>query len=239
MQSRSGQDRYLDPPIFSEAMTTSESTATPVRTGRFARPLAILAAIAIAGVLAVAALMNSLPSLSLPAFIVGEEYQEVGVVVVEELRQLAELTTVEMVETTTISRGDDHGILNFALGDSMHLFAVARIGAGVNLEGLGVDSFTVDEETGVLHIEIPRAEIFYSYLDSNGTSVLDRNTGLLTKGDAQLESETRAEAERILQAQAIESGILERAHANAEEFLTGFFTSLGYTDVVVTTRIQP
>ncbi len=208
---------------------------TPNRT--FGRTIGVVAAFFIAGVFAVGLLLANLPSfnLGLPAFIVGEPYQEVGLVVVDELRELAELTTVEMVETTTIQRGDDHGILNLALGDRLHLLAVARVGAGVDLSKLTEDSFAVNQETGVLAIEIPRAEIFYAYLDSNSTTVLDRDTGLLTKGDDLLESDTRAEAERILEVQAIEAGILGRAQASAENFLTGFFTSLGYTDVVIET----
>ncbi|MCH8990709.1 MAG: DUF4230 domain-containing protein [Acidobacteria bacterium] len=103
----------------------------------------------------------------------------------------------------------------------------AFVGAGLN--------YAVNQETGVLAIEIPRAQIFYTYLDSNSTTVLDRDTGLFTKGDDLLESDTRAEAERILEAQAIEAGILDRAQTSAENFLTGFFTSLGYTDVVIET----
>ena len=201
------------------------------------RTIGVVAAFFIAAVFAVGLLLANLPSfnIGLPAFIVGEPFQEVGLVVVDELQELAELTTVEMVETTTIQRGDDHGILNLALGDRLHLFAVARIGAGVDLSELTEDSFAVNQETGVLAIEIPRAQIFYTYLDSNSTTVLDRDTGLFTKGDDLLESDTRAEAERILEAQAIEAGILDRAQTSAENFLTGFFTSLGYTDVVIET----
>jgi len=208
---------------------------TPNRT--LGRTIGVVAAFFIAAVFAVGLLLANLPSfnIGLPAFIVGEPFQEVGLVVVDELQELAELTTVEMVETTTIQRGDDHGILNLALGDRLHLFAVARIGAGVDLSELTEDSFAVNQETGVLAIEIPRAEVFYAYLDSNSTTVLDRDTGLFTKGDDLLESDTRAEAERILEAQAIEAGILDRAQTSAENFLTGFFTSLGYTDVVIET----
>ncbi len=236
MQYSSSQDHILDLPIIFQAMTTTEPSASR---SRVARPLAIFAAFAIAAVLALGLLLGNLPSLRLPAFLAGEDYQEVGLVTIDELNQLAELTTVEMVETTTINRGSDHGILNFALGDNLHLFAVARVGAGVDLAELDLESFTVDQETGVLAIEIPRAEIFYTYLDSDGTTVLDRDTGLLTKGDDQLESTARAEAERILQAQAIEAGILERAHENAEHFLIGFFTSMGYEDVVVSVTVEP
>jgi hypothetical protein len=205
------------------------------RRSRVIGPFGVFAAIAVAGIFALSLLLAQIPSFNLPSFIVGEEYQDVGIVVVEEMQDLAELTTVEVIETTTIERGDDHGILNMVLGDSLYMFAVARIGAGVDLSLLTEDSFTVDNETGVVEVEIPRAQIFYGYLDSDSTQVLDRDTGLLTKGDDQLESNTRAEAERILVAQAVSAGILDRAQANAEDVLTGFFTSMGYTDVVITT----
>ncbi len=205
------------------------------RRSRVVGPFGVFAAIAVAGIFALSLLLAQIPSFNLPSFIVGEEYQDVGIVVVEEMQDLAELTTVEVIETTTIERGDDHGILNMVLGDSLYMFAVARIGAGVDLSLLTEDSFTVDNETGVVEVEIPRAQIFYGYLDSDSTQVLDRDTGLLTKGDDQLESNTRAEAERILVAQAVSAGILDRAQANAEDVLTGFFTSMGYTDVVITT----
>ncbi len=217
-------------------MTVQETHQRPgQRPGRIATTVAMFAAIGVAGLFALALLLGNLPSLGLPSFLVGEEYQDVGIVVVDELQELAELTTVEMVETTTIERGDDHGILNLVLGDRVYLFAAARIGAGVDLARLDEDAITVNNETGVLTIEVPRAEIFYAYLDSNSTTVLDRDTGLLTKGNDQLESATRAEAERILQAQAVEAGILDRAQTSADDFLTGFFTSMGYTGVVVKT----
>lgn len=213
-------------------MTVNESSSRP---GRIATTIAMFGVIGVAGLFALALLMGNLPNIGLPSFLTGEEYQEVGIVTVDELQELAELTTVEMVETTTIERGDDHGILNLVLGDRMYLFAAARVGAGVDLAELDASSITVDQETGVVTVEVPRAEIFYSYLDSDSTTVLDRDTGLLTKGDDQLESATRAEAERILQAQAIEAGILDRAQQTAEDFLTGFFTSMGYSDVIVET----
>jgi len=239
MESRSEQGRItqgLDI-LCQMAVPQAPQAAVPEtqRKSRIIGPIGVLATIAVAGIFAISLLLAQIPSFSLPSFIVGEEYQDVGIVVVNEMQDLAELTTVEMVETTTIERGDDHGILNIALGDSLHLFAVARIGAGVDLSLLTEDSFTVNNETGVVEIEIPRAQVFYAYLDSDSTTVLDRDTGLLTKGDDQLESNTRAEAERILVAQAVSAGILDRAQANAEDVLTGFFRSMGYTDVVITT----
>lgn len=63
-------------------------------------------------------------------------YSERGTTVVEALRELSELTTVEAVEATTIERGNDRGILNFLAGDRIAMLVVARVGAGVDLTGL-------------------------------------------------------------------------------------------------------
>ncbi|MBW3621342.1 MAG: DUF4230 domain-containing protein, partial [Actinobacteria bacterium] len=61
------------------------------------------------------------------------EYTESGVTVVESIRELSELTTIEVVEAVTLEKGNDAGILNFLRGDRISLLAVARIGAGVDL----------------------------------------------------------------------------------------------------------
>ena len=45
------------------------------------------------------------------------DFERVGEVTVESIRNLAELTTVEFVEYTTVEKGRDDGILNWATGD--------------------------------------------------------------------------------------------------------------------------
>ena len=64
----------------------------------------------------------------------GEPYTQVGPTVVDSVRDVAKLTTVEMVEYTTVEKGNDFGWLNWARGDRIFLFAVARIGAGVDMQ---------------------------------------------------------------------------------------------------------
>ncbi|MDH4308862.1 MAG: hypothetical protein OEX04_15450, partial [Acidimicrobiia bacterium] len=52
------------------------------------------------------------------------EFTRVGEVTVETITNLAELTTVEVVEYTTVEKGNDEGLLNWAVGDKIEMFAV-------------------------------------------------------------------------------------------------------------------
>jgi hypothetical protein len=121
--------------------------------------------------------------------------------------------------------------LNWARGDRIFLFAVARIGGGVDMERITTSNFEVNEETGSVTVQLPPPEIMFVEVDSEATQVYDRDTGLFTKGDSQLESEARQVAEEILVKAALEHGILERARENAEATITGFLVGVGYSDV--------
>lgn len=165
----------------------------------------------------------------------GEPYTQVGPAVVESVRDVAQLTTVEMVEYTTVEQGNDFGWLNWARGDRIFLFAVARIGGGVDMDLMSTESFQVDEEAGSVTVELPPAQIIFVEVDTDATRVYDRDTGLFTKGDTELESEARQVAEEILVNAALEHGILEKATANAETTIERFLLGLGYADVVFVT----
>ena len=161
-----------------------------------------------------------------------EPYQEIGPTVVRSIRDLANLTTVEMVEYTIVEKGVDGGFLDWATGDSLQLFAVATIGAGIDLSDVTVRSFDLADD-GVVEIVLPRAEVQYVAVDNEATQILDRETGLFTGGDPRLETDARRVAEDVLQTAAIEEGILEMAEENADEVITDFLLSLGYRDVII------
>ncbi|HEU4894659.1 MAG TPA: DUF4230 domain-containing protein, partial [Acidimicrobiia bacterium] len=146
---------------------------------------------------------------------------------------LAQLTTVESVQYTIVEKGTDEGWLAWARGDSLRMFAVARIGAGVDLGELTVRDVVVDEQ-GVVELTVPSATIQYVDPDEESTQVLERDVGIFTSGDPGLESDVRRIADEVLVDNAIEEGILERAESNARSVLTDFLLSTGYTDVVVT-----
>lgn len=161
-----------------------------------------------------------------------EPYEEIGPVVISSIRDLSNLTTVETVQYTIVDKGTDRGWLEWARGDSLQLFAVAKIGAGIDLSGITVRNVSLDE-AGVVEITVPPADIQYVSVDNEATQILDRETGLFTKGDPRLETDARRVAEEILVEGAISDGILEDAEANARQVLADFLLGLGYRDVVV------
>jgi hypothetical protein len=183
-------------------------------------------------------------ALVLLAFVIGvvgrnwnpfasKPFERIGPTVIESVRSLSTLVTVEMVESTTVEKGNDAGWLNWARGDRIFMFAVAKIGAGVDLQKIYESSFEVDEDTGEVYVRLPKPEIVYVSLDNGATQVYDRDTGLFSQGDPRLETEARQAAETILLQQAIDEGILDLAADNAATALSEFLESLGYTSVEV------
>ena len=68
-------------------------------------------------------------------------------------------------------------------------------------------------ENGVLTVNLPPAEIFIATLNNEKSYVYDRNTGVLTKPDLNLETLVRQRAEEEILKAALEDGILEQAQA--------------------------
>ena len=182
----------------------------------------------------VTTVLSAIPSTDdIASVFAPEPYEEIGPVTITAIRDLAQLTTVESVQYTVVEKGTDAGWLSWARGDSLKMFAVARIGAGVDLSGLTVRDISVGED-GVVDMTLPAAEIQFVDPDEDATQVLDRDTGIFTSGDPGLESDVRRIADEVLVGNAIDEGILERAEDNARSVLTDFLLSLGYVDVDVT-----
>lgn len=164
------------------------------------------------------------------------EYTENSEVLIESIRELATLTSVEVVEYTTIEKGNDRGWLNWAVGDRVFMFAVAKIGAGVDLQKLSSQDAEVDFENRSITITLPPAEITYISLDSQATQVYNRDTGVFTSGDPRLEADARAAAETILRDGALDQGILQTAELETRRAIRNFLTSLGFQQVRVEQR---
>lgn len=198
--------------------------------------LIILIAFAVLGVLAVWGVRSVISAIPTPGDVAEalapEPYEEIGPVVVTSIRDLANLTTVEFVEWAIVEKGTDSSWLDWARGDSLRLFAVARIGAGVDLGQVTIRDVSVDEG-GVVEITVPAAEIQYVAVDNEATQILEREVGLLTKGDPRLETDARQVADEVLVQSALEEGILDKAETNARNVLVDFLLSLGYQDVIV------
>jgi hypothetical protein len=195
--------------------------------------LAVVVVLAGLGYWGLSSVMSAIPTPDdLVEAIEPEPYEEIGPVVVTAIRDLARLTTIESVQYTIVEKGTDAGWLAWARGDSVRLFAVATIGAGVDLKQVTIRDISLGED-GVVELVLPSAEIQYVAVDSDATQILDRETGLFTKGDPQLESEARRVADEVLVEGALEAGLLTQAEDNARTVLTDFLLSLGYSDVIV------
>lgn len=198
--------------------------------------LGVIALFVVVGLSIVSAVRGVVDSVPTPADLAAvfepEPFEEVGPVVISSIRDLSNLTTLESVQYTIVDKGTDRGWLDWARGDSIQLFAVAKIGAGIDLSGITVRNVSLGED-GVVEITVPSAEIQYVSVDNEATQILDRETGLFTKGDPRLETDARLVAEEVLVQGALEDGILADAEANARQVLTSFLLGLGYRDVVV------
>lgn len=164
----------------------------------------------------------------------GGEIDRSGPVIVQSVRRLSELSTVEVVESTTVEKGQDRGWLDWATGDRIFLFAVARISAGVDLSMVDDADVTIDEEANAISLRLPSPGITGIEVDNDQTRVYDRDTGVLTGGDDDLERTARLAAEDLMVDAALEDGLLERARDNTELALTELFTSAGFDEVEIT-----
>ena len=198
--------------------------------------MGVVSLFVVIGIWAVSSLQDLVDAVPTPGDLAAvfepEPYEEISPVVISSIRDMSNLTTVETVQYTIVDKGTDRGWLEWARGDSLQLFAVARIGAGIDMSGISVRNVSLDEQ-GVVEITVPAAEIQYVSVDNEATQILDRETGLFTKGDPRLETDARQVAEEVLVQAALDEGVLTDAEANARQVLTDFLLGLGYRDVVV------
>ncbi len=152
------------------------------------------------------------------------------VTVIHDVRSLARLETVQYSIEKVVTAESGQGALSSLFGDKLLFVAHGVVVAGVDLRKLGPDDLRA--ENGVLYVTLPPAEIFIATLDNEKSYVYDRDTGLLTKGDVNLETAARREAEKAIREAALEDGILDTARQNAENYLERLFRTLGYQEVI-------
>ncbi|MGH2521752.1 MAG: DUF4230 domain-containing protein, partial [Anaerolineales bacterium] len=149
-----------------------------------------------------------------------------------QVRSLARLESVQYTVEKVITAETGQGALAGLFGDRLIFVAHGEVIAGVDLSRLGPNDVTVTPG-GQVTLVMPAPEIFITALDNEQSYVYDRETGLFTKGDVNLETQTRQVAEQEIQKAALEDGILNLAQSNAQAFLERLLRSLGFTEVVV------
>ena len=159
------------------------------------------------------------------------------VTIVNKVSSLARLETIQYSVEKIIVADKGQAVLRSLFGDRMLFVAHGKVIAGVDLSKLKQSDLEI--QNGHLKVNLPDPEIFIVNLDNEKSYVYDRETGLFTKSDPNLETLARQAAEtEILQA-ALGDGILDQARVNAEAYLLGFLNNLGFNSVVFVQPTHP
>jgi hypothetical protein len=153
------------------------------------------------------------------------------VTIVRQVRSLARLETIQYSVEKVITAESGQGPFGFLVGDRLLLVAHGEVIAGVDLSKLSPDDLRVRDN--VLYVILPEPEIFVATLDNEQTYVYDRDTGILTRRDINLETTARQAAEQAIREAALEDNILNQARVNAENYLYRLFLEIGNYDEVI------
>lgn len=160
------------------------------------------------------------------------------VTIVREVQDLARLETASYSFEKVLRAEREQDLLWGAFGETMLFVAHGDVVAGVDLQKMAEDDVqVVDPDTVMVHL--PEAEIFHVVLDNEESYVADRDTGLLTRADPELETLVRRQAEAELRAAAEESDILGRANENATVYMRDFLQGLGFEEIIFTDAPPP
>lgn len=149
---------------------------------------------------------------------------------IDEIRALARLETIQYSIEKVVTCQVNQGAFDFAFGDKVLFVGHGTVIGGIDMEKLQPEDMHF--ENGVLSVKLPPAEILVSTLDNQKSYVYDRQTGILVRPNADLETICRQSAEQEILQGALEDGILDQAQTNAEAYLLKFFSALGFPNVI-------
>ncbi|MDQ5824633.1 MAG: DUF4230 domain-containing protein [Chloroflexota bacterium] len=149
--------------------------------------------------------------------------------VISQIRGLSRLETVNYQLEKVVTGKSSGPLPDLLTSDKILMVAHGEVVAGIDLSRLKPEDVTVLSDT--VTITMPKAEVLYTRLDNDKTYVYDRQTGIFSKPDPNLESEMRRVAEKEILDAALEDGILDKATENARTVLRTLVTGLGYKDV--------
>lgn len=162
--------------------------------------------------------------------------------VITQIQSLSKLETASFTIDKIIEAGTDYNKLNQLLfGDKLLLVAHGEVIAGYDLSKMKPQDFSGTGRS--VTITLPAPEIFSVTLDNEQTRVFDRDQGLFTKGQLNLEAEARQQAEQSIRQAACDGHILETAEKNAKVQLETIFKAAGFTSITIvpeskTTELQ-
>lgn len=160
------------------------------------------------------------------------------VVVVQEINSLARLETTSYAFQDVLQIERNQDLLFGAFGENLLFVAYGEVIAGVDLSQMQPEDLQVVSPTTVM-VHLPDSEIFFTRLDNERSYVANRDVGIFTNADPQLETLIRQEAEARMLEAAMGNDILETADAEAEAFMRSFLEGLGFEEVIFTDTTPP
>jgi hypothetical protein len=152
------------------------------------------------------------------------------ITIIQDVKALARLETIQYTVEKVITAEIGQGNFSFLFGDKLLFVAHGVVIAGIDMGKLQPEDMRM--VNGVLNVRLPAAEVFIATLDNDKSYVYNRETGLLSHGDQNLETNARQAAQTEIQKAAIEDGILNQAQQNAETYLYKFFGALGFPNPI-------
>jgi hypothetical protein len=155
--------------------------------------------------------------------------------IVENVQELATLTTAEAL-VTTIIKEEDNKLFNqeikFDLPGTKRtllLIVPATVLAGVDLQQLTEDDIQIDEKNKLIKMTLPHASFI-------GGPAIQMDKVQTYSEEGLFRSEVKwdegfdlaAKATSAIETEATQMGILEKAENSTTKILTNFFTQLGY-----------
>lgn len=153
--------------------------------------------------------------------------------VITEMKELQRLETATFTIEKIVDAGmnQDNKLKEILFGDKLLLIAQGQVIAGFDFSQMEDDDIKVEGTT--LTITLPKPQILVTRLDNEQTRVYDRDTGIFSKGDKDLEAKAREQAELSIRDAACKANILTQASDNARKQLGTLFGSLGFSEVTI------
>jgi hypothetical protein len=152
--------------------------------------------------------------------------------VVKEIKELQRLETAQFTIEKIIDAGTEgNRFQELLFGDALLLIAHGEVIAGFDMAKL--EDRDIEIRGNAITLKLPPPEILVSKINGDKTRVYDRDQGLLTRGNKDLETLARADAEKQIRMAACESGILDTAATNGHKQLTALLSSFGFETVTI------
>ncbi|MBC8334927.1 MAG: DUF4230 domain-containing protein [Anaerolineales bacterium] len=155
------------------------------------------------------------------------------VTIINEIRALARLETIQYNETQVVHYEDRQGTLGFLFGTKFLVVVHGIVIAGIDMEKIRPEDMKL--EGSVLYVQLPPAEVFITALNNSETEVYTIQDGLWAEIDPNMVIKTLGVGEEAILNAALEDGILDTAQKNAESYLKRFYDALGYENVIFLT----